>query len=169
MPVCFGRWPIFNILGDCSFGEHCAFGYYRTKTIISVLEAGQLTMGNYVFLNDGVNISALKKVSIGDYCLIGDRVTIMDSNFHHTMPGTGIKCEEVTIGKNVWIGVDSLVLPGVSIGDHSVIAAHSVVTKHIPAQCIAAGSPAKVVKTFECDDNWIRNEYISGMFNIHET
>jgi acetyltransferase-like isoleucine patch superfamily enzyme len=65
-----------------------------------VLKTGQLTIGDYVFLNDGVNISALKKVSIGDYCLIGDRVTIMDSNFHHVMPGAKIKCKKVKAGKN---------------------------------------------------------------------
>ncbi|MBN2535996.1 MAG: hypothetical protein JXB88_24160 [Spirochaetales bacterium] len=67
------------------------------------------------------------------------------------------------------MGLGALILPGVSIGDHSVIGAHSVVSKNIPARCVAAGSPAKAVKTFECNDDWIRNEYILEMFTIQDS
>lgn len=52
----------------------------------------------------------------------------------------------VTIGYNVWIGGNSVILPGVHIGDNSVIVAGSVVTKDIPAWCIAAGNPCKVIR-----------------------
>lgn len=52
----------------------------------------------------------------------------------------------VTIGNNVWLGSRVMILKGVSIGDNSVIGASSVVTKPIPANCIAAGNPAKIIR-----------------------
>ena len=55
----------------------------------------------------------------------------------------------VTIGRNVWIATRSIILPGVSIGDHSVIGAGSVVTHDVPAHCLVAGNPARVIKYFK--------------------
>ncbi len=56
----------------------------------------------------------------------------------------------------MWVGAFSIILQGVNIGDHSVIGASSVVVSDIPPKVVAVGNPAKVIRTFECDDDWIR-------------
>lgn len=65
----------------------------------------------------------------------------------------GIKTEQVVIGKNVWIGANSVILPGVRIGDNSVIGAGSTVTKDIPSYSVAVGNPAKIVKQYHYETN----------------
>lgn len=61
----------------------------------------------------------------------------------------GNKFARIKIGSNVFIGVDSIILPGVSIGDHCIIGAGSVVTKNLPSRCVYAGNPAKFICTYE--------------------
>jgi len=56
---------------------------------------------------------------------------------------------DIIIGKDVWIGTNSIVLPGVRIGDHAVIGASSVVTKEVPEWCVSAGNPAQVIRVRE--------------------
>jgi maltose O-acetyltransferase len=80
-------------------------------------------------------------------------VAIVDADFHEINPATrdnsAGEVRPVTIGNNVWIGSRVMVLKGASIGDNSVIAAMSVVTSAIPANCVAAGIPAKVIRHLE--------------------
>ena len=61
-------------------------------------------------------------------------------------------CDHVTIGNNCWIGANSVICPGVTIGANSVIGAGSVVTKDIPANCVAAGNPCKVLRQIDESD-----------------
>jgi maltose O-acetyltransferase len=93
---------------------------------------------------------ATKSIVIGNGCQIGDLVAIYDTDFHEINPATRNnstgECAPVHIGNNVWLGSRVIVLKGVTIGDNSVVAAMSVVTKSLPTNCIAAGVPAKVVK-----------------------
>ena len=56
---------------------------------------------------------------------------------------------KVTLGKNVWVGAHATILPGVTVGDNAVIAAGAVVTKDVPANTVAAGVPAKIIKTID--------------------
>ena len=110
--------------------------------------------GNRVGMSGGA-VCARKKVVIGDDVLIGSNVVIADNDFHSVNPVARKKGEcdniskEVIIGNNVWIGADVYICKGVTIGDNSVIGAKSVVTKSIPPNCIAAGVPAKVIKTLK--------------------
>jgi maltose O-acetyltransferase len=87
---------------------------------------------------------------IGKDCLIGDGVTIFDSDFHELSPEkrhmSGGEVEKVIIRDNVWLGSRVIVLKGVTVGEGSVVAPMSVVTKDIPANCVAAGTPAKVIR-----------------------
>jgi acetyltransferase-like isoleucine patch superfamily enzyme len=87
---------------------------------------------------------------IGDRCLIGDSVIIYDSDFHNLQPeirrDARTSCAPVTIGDNVWIGSRAMILKGVTIGDDSVIGAMSLVNSSIPARCVAAGNPARVIR-----------------------
>lgn len=111
----------------------------------------QIIIGNNNAFNNNVSIVAMGKITLGDRCLIGDQVGIIDCDFHEINPQTRNRSVglilPVSIGNNVWLGSRVMVLKGVTIGDNSVIAAASVVTKSLPANCIAAGNPAKVIRS----------------------
>lgn len=102
------------------------------------------------WFSNNISIIATDKIEIGEYCLMGDAVLIIDSDFHSINPDrrrTDIgHSKPVIIGNNVWIGSRVIVQKGVTIGDNSVISAQSVVTSDIPANCIAGGNPARVIK-----------------------
>jgi acetyltransferase-like isoleucine patch superfamily enzyme len=125
--------------------------------VLTVLEGGVLEIGNGCFINDGVNICAIKHVVIGAFTKIADLAIIHDTTFHDVGPINPRKDEVITIGRNVWLGTACMVLPGVTIGDHAVVAAGAIVTKPVPARSVVAGVPAKVVATFDCPDNWVRS------------
>ena len=97
---------------------------------------------NLTLVDDG-------EIFIGSHTMIGPNVTI-DAATHPIHPGLRRKQAQynlpVTIGKNVWIGAGSIILPGVTIGDNTVIGAGSVVTKDIPANVVAVGSPCRVLR-----------------------
>jgi len=68
-----------------------------------------------------------------------------------------VRTAPVTIGRNVWIGRGAVLLPGVTIGDHAVVAAGAIVTKDVPAAAVVAGNPARVVRDLGViDDDWRR-------------
>lgn len=108
---------------------------------------GRLVVGRGTFLNYGVSLSAHQEVNIGEDCLLANYVTIMDNDYHdlldRSLPG---QSGSIFIGDRVWLGIRAVVLKGVTIGSDSVIGAGSVVTRDIPPNCLAVGSPARVVK-----------------------
>lgn len=103
----------------------------------------------------GTCIHAFKQIIIGENCLIAANCQIMDGN-GHDLSFDNVKNRINTIGNaspvnienNVWIGANCIIMPGVTIGEGSIIAAGSVVTKSVPTMCIAGGNPAKVIKMF---------------------
>lgn len=95
-------------------------------------------------------------ITIQEHCTIGPRVMIMThhSIFHHFNPTAPAYTAPVVIGKNCYIGSDTTILPGVTIGDETIIGVGSVVTRSIPPGSVAMGVPAKVI----CSrDEWLRN------------
>ncbi len=108
------------------------------------------------------HITAINSIEIGDNLLTGKNVTITD-NSHGSTGFEHLSVEPilrplvskgpVKIGKNVWIGDKATILPNVTIGDGAVIAANAVVTKDIPAYSVAAGNPARIVKTVKEGEN----------------
>jgi lipopolysaccharide O-acetyltransferase len=127
-----------------------------------------LKIGKNVQINDYVHIGVAKGVFIGDNTLIASKVFISDHNHgfykgeNQSNPITSIpidrelQSEKIHIGKNVWIGEFVSILPGVNIGDGAIIGTMSVVTKDIPANSIAVGAPAKVIKEFDFDkEEWV--------------
>lgn len=94
----------------------------------------------------GVTIAAFNKIVIGNNVKVGANVLITDSNWHPEDPRSG-ESFPVVIEDNVWLGVNCIVLKGVTIGENSIIGANSVVVKDIPANSIASGNPCKVLKT----------------------
>lgn len=107
-------------------------------------ENAKVKIGDNTYINRRSEICCKKSVEIGNDCAISWDVTITDSDYHSIM---GLKSTKpVKVGNRVWIGAKSTILKGVSIGDGSVIAAASVVTKDVPPNVLVAGNPAKIVK-----------------------
>ena len=93
------------------------------------------------------------KITLGDNLLMGPGVKIFSSNHGHlkSFPMNTQKWieKDVTIGNDVWLGANVVVIPGIKIGDGAIIAAGAVVTKDIPAYAIAGGIPARIIKSRE--------------------
>jgi len=114
----------------------------------------KLTVGDNVFIGHGSTMALADRITIGNDCMLAGGTSIRDNDGHPLSPkarktGESIREEEakpVTIGNNVWFGSRCQVLKGVSIGDNAVIAARSLVTKDVPPNTVAAGSPAKVIR-----------------------
>lgn len=112
-----------------------------------------ITIGKRVFINSGCRFQDQGGITIGDDCLIGHNAVI--ATLQHGMQPSrrgDLIPAPVVIGRNVWLGANVTVLPGVTIGDDSVIGAGSVVTKDIPAGVVAVGSPARVVRAVDQSD-----------------
>lgn len=107
-----------------------------------------IKVGERVFINACCRFQDQGGIEIGDGSLIGHNTTIATLN-HDLNPKTraSLTPSPVKIGKNVWIGSDCTILPGVEIGDGAVIGAGSVVTKSVPENTIAVGIPARVIKS----------------------
>ena len=133
--------------GDVEFGQ----GVTLTGDIVPLdfvcYKGARLSIGDHTFINYGSSITAYEQVKIGRHCLLGHYTLIVDRNEH------GIERREVAppaapviIEDHAWIGSHSIILPGVCIGRHAAIGAGSVVTRDIPANCLAVGNPARVVR-----------------------
>ncbi len=108
----------------------------------AVLRLGSGYIGNNLLL------ICRKQITIGNNVAIADNVTLRDSD-EHTIYYDGkknIETEPIVIGDNVWIGMRVIILKGVHIGNGSVVAAGSVVTKSVPENCLVGGVPARIIK-----------------------
>ena len=106
-------------------------------------------MGKNVYANFNLTLVDDGEIYIGDYTMIGPNVTIATAG-HPVLPELRQETYQfnipVHIGKNVWIGAGVIILPGVTVGDNTVIGAGSVVTKDIPSDVVAVGNPCRVLR-----------------------
>lgn len=158
--VRFEGFPIIANKGKISIGDRSVIkssflsnllGLYQRSVIVTRNKDAVIEIGENVGIS-GVTIYARKEIKIGNHTRIGVNTKLMDNDFHPVDPqlrlerSQNIAAKPIIIGENVFIGCNSLILKGVTIGDNTTIGAGSVVTKSIPANCIAAGNPAKVIK-----------------------
>ena len=122
-------------------------GKVRLDKETEVGAAGPVTLGHHFVLNPYSRIVALEGITIGDHVTIARFVSVLDHDHAFSSDGHDYNTAPIHIGHNVWLGDKVTVLKGVSIGDNVTIAANSVVTKDIPANTVAGGVPAKVIKT----------------------
>lgn len=115
---------INNAVGDVVIGDHTRIGLHNT--II-----GPVTIGQHVNLAQGIVVTALNH----NYSIPDQRIDQQ-----------GVTTAAVTIGNDCWIGANAVILPGVTIGEHSVVAAGAVVTKDVPSHSLVAGVPARIIK-----------------------
>lgn len=109
-----------------------------------------ITVGKNVFINACCHFQDHGGVTLGDGCLIGHNVVFATLN-HDFDPEKrdSMAPAPIVLGKKVWVGSNSTILPGVTIGEHAIIAAGSVVTKDVPANVIVGGVPAKYLRSLE--------------------
>ena len=115
---------INNAVGDVTIGNHTRIGIHCTVI-------GPVCIGNHVNLAQGITVTALNH-------------TFKDTS--KRIDEQGISTKPVVIGDDVWIGANAVILPGVTIGRHVVVAAGAVVTKDVPDYSLVAGVPAKILK-----------------------
>ena len=115
---------INNAVGDVIIGNYTRIGLHNT--II-----GPVTIGHHVNLAQGITVTALNHKFENPDIRIDEQ---------------GVSTKPVVIGNDIWVGANAVILPGITIGDHSVIAAGAIVTKDVPPHSLVAGVPAKVIK-----------------------
>jgi len=112
-------------------------------------------LGDHVYANFNLTLVDDTHITIGNYVMIGPNVTIATAG-HPINPAQRIKAAQfnipVSIGNNVWIGANCVILPGVTIGENSVIGAGSIVTKNIPENVIAVGNPCHILRAINDRD-----------------
>jgi acetyltransferase-like isoleucine patch superfamily enzyme len=157
-PFIVKPWHIEIFGGPVHIGHHITLlGCSDKKTRLTVWSdktgIDGIVIGDHVLISPGVRISAAQSIRIGDSCMLASHVYITDSDWHGIYDRS-LPCGEVgpvVLEQNVWVGDSAIVCKGVRIGENSIVGAGSVVTSDIPANVIAAGNPARVIKELDPD------------------
>lgn len=130
---------VFGVSGDCPWPVN-----YTSRC------TGRIVIGKNVWksfaASGGCYIQGINGVVIGDDTIFAPGVKIISANHVPGHTTEWVKCNPIEIGKHVWLGANVTVLPGVKIGDYSIIGANAVVSSDIPSNAIAVGVPAKVIR-----------------------
>jgi len=144
-PITFKMWFFQKVLG---FNRKVYWPVHFTSIVSGHknIYAGIDTCPGYM---PGCYIQAIGNIYIGDYTQISANVGIITAN-HDLNDSTKHIVKKVHIGKYCWLGMNVMILPGVELGDHTIVGAGSVVTKPFPnGYCVIAGNPAKVIKILD--------------------
>lgn len=138
-PRCFQRVENIQLLNPffCDYGSNISLGnnFYANHNLV-ILDAAEVSIGHNVFLGPNVGIYT------SGYPLDTGR---RNAGLEYANP--------VTIGSNVWIGAGTSILPGISVGDDTVVGAGSVVNRDLPPGVVAAGNPCRVIRKITEDDS----------------
>ena len=152
----FARWPLHgNVLemlreGRLEVGEHALL---EPGVWLTAPAPGRIRIGGGSFLNLGVMVAAVDLVEIGAHCMLANGCLVTDADHRFDDPDRPVPWQGFTsrgptrLGDNVWCGAHVVVTSGVTIGERCVIGANSVVTRDLPPRSVAAGAPARVLRT----------------------
>lgn len=158
-------WPfVFRFPGaELEIGDDCTInsnfwsnllGLYQ-RTIVVARGSGRIRIGNNVGIS-GATIYAIDSIEIGDNCRIGANVKIVDNDFHPVDAKARFEDDReqishrpIRIGKDVFIGMNAIILKGTELGNGCVVGAGAVVTGKYEDNCVIAGNPARVIKTID--------------------
>jgi acetyltransferase-like isoleucine patch superfamily enzyme len=152
----FCKWPVHGEVLDAFDEGRLEVGagtLFEPGVWITLGPDARVRIGEGTFLNLGVMVAAHTLVEIGDHCMFANGCFVTDANHRfddpdRPVPWQGFSSKGPTrVGDNVWCGANVVVTSGVTIGERCVIGANSVVTEDVPAFSIAAGAPAKVLRT----------------------
>ncbi len=159
--ITFHQRTLFTGKGSIEIGSNTSFGFrlggkylHDYCEIQARFKESLIIIGQNVASNNGLLIVSAERIEIGNDCLIGKDVQMIDCDGHGLAPSERRnsigKVKPIVIGRNVWIGNNVIILKGTEIGDNSVIGAGAVVTGgKFPSNVVIAGNPAKVVKSLE--------------------
>lgn len=148
-------WNVEVFGGPVEIGDYATVIATRDQrirlSVWSVQEGmGRISIGSYCLICPGVRISSGSQITIGDNCMMASGVYITDADWHGIYDRAGFgRTLPISISDNVWIGDRAMICKGVSIGENSIIGAGSVVLSPVPANVIAAGNPARVLRTLD--------------------
>jgi acetyltransferase-like isoleucine patch superfamily enzyme len=154
----FCRWPVHGDVlqmlqeGRLEIGEHALL---EPGVWLTAQAPARIRIGAGTTLNLGVQVAAVELVEIGAHCMLANGCFVTDANHRFDDPELPVPWQGFTskgptrLGDNVWCGANVVVTSGVSIGHRSVIGANSVVTADVPPYAIAAGVPARVIRTVD--------------------
>lgn len=147
-----------NTLGDVNkireqLGEIIGQDLPNSTTVFAPLYTNfgkHIKLGKGVFINHAVSLVDMGGITIENKVLIGPKANILTEN-HPVSPQNRrtLITKPVTLRRKTWIGAAATILPGVTVGENSIVAAGAVVTKDVPANVMVAGTPAKVIKEIE--------------------
>ena len=144
------RWPLMN-LRQITLGDGVSLGSGGWFYIPLPNRTARIIIGNGTAIGDDFAISANNKISIGENCLIGFRVSILDFDHItgrdvHPVSSGVTKGKPIVIGDDCFIGCGTVILRGVTLGKNCIVGANSVVTKSIEDYSVIAGAPAKLIR-----------------------
>ena len=154
----FARWPLEGDVleglrdGRLEIGPQVLF---EPGVWITAPAPARVRIGEGTFLNRNVMVAAMELVEIGQHCMFANGCFVTDGNHRFDDPQRPVPWQGFTtkgptrVGDNVWCGANVVITSGVTVGERCVIGANSVVTADIPPHSIAAGAPAKVLRTIE--------------------
>jgi maltose O-acetyltransferase len=147
LPRVYGKLRL-RTWGRITIGEKLLVMGTLVPSEIVAQPGGVVEIGDHVFINYGVSISAHRLVRIGNRCQIGNWSILIDNDYHWSEdPRRPAPSAPIILEDDVWLGARVIVLKGVTIGRGAVIGAGSVVTRCVPPRCVAVGAPARVVRT----------------------
>jgi len=147
--------PAVQNQGTLLIGDRVRLASSLSTLELNVGPGATLDIGDRVLINHGCSIGATKLVRIGARCNLGSQSILIDNAFHQLDPERRNEQPPpapVVLEENVWLAARVIVLPGVTIGKNSVVGAGSVVTRDIPADVLAAGVPARVLRPIRAGD-----------------
>jgi len=149
-----------------SLGSHSSI--CRNTRLIAIKRYGtqsfnpHINIGNNVLVGVGCTLSCVNSIDIGHDVTIGDHVYIADSHHDYSNPKLGIIQQpllpgKISIGEGAWVGYGAFIAGDISLGEHSIVGANSVVTRSVPAFTVVVGAPAKPIKRYCHESNqWIK-------------
>jgi len=156
MPSSISLWARLDVIPRAKHLERHRLSLGKNSLIESLCVV--CTWHGDIILEDGASIGigsiVMGPVHIGESSVCSQNCFISGQSHHYediskNFLRQGVKTDEVAIGKNVWIGAKSVILPGVKIGDNSIIGAGSIVVEDIPSYSVAVGNPAKITKHYD--------------------
>lgn len=159
--------PQYIILKLTRFKRNVYWPVHKTSHVF-----GDVTIGinSNVGANKGIYVQGIGKVTIGNYTIMAQNSGIVSAN-HSVYNYNKHEKSEVIIGDYCWIGMNAVVLPGVTLGDHTIVGAGAVVTKSfVEGYCIIAGNPAKIIKKLDVDqcENWKDDKEYVGYIPVEK-
>lgn len=131
-----GKNAEINVAGD--------FSIYNGGHVV-IMDNAKLNLGSG-YINRNTKIRCFNEITIGQQVAISENVSIWDSDAHQILRDDYKPTAPIKIGNHVWIGTNSVILKGVTLGDGCIVAAGSIVNKSFPAKCLIGGIPAKIIK-----------------------